>query len=65
MAVSALPSIRGATQAEQLVWKRELVTDGDWYVYCILLQGMVACEDGRASHVPSERSWRRVQVRSQ
>ena len=47
------------------MWKRELVTDGDWYVYCVLLQGMVACEEGRASHVPSERSWRRVQVRSQ
>ena len=28
----------------------------------LYLQGMVACEDARAAHVPSERSWRRVQV---
>ena len=25
-------------------------------------QGMVACEDARVAHVPSERSWRRAQV---
>jgi len=38
------------------------LTGGSRWV-CVCGQGMVACEDARASHVPSERSWRRVQVR--